>query len=86
MLEALVGQKKLIRTVTYFILGEVVAVEGSFVTVNNASWVADTGRLGVAITQGKLNESEYIGDGVLVNLDSAVDILPWAHELPTATI
>lgn len=86
MLKSLVGTKKLIRTVTYFILGEIVEVEGSFVRVDKASWVADTGRLGDAIKHGKLSESEYIGDGVVVNLDSAVDILPWAHDLPTATI
>ena len=85
MLDSLVGTKKLIRTVTYFILGEIVEVEGSFVKVDKASWVADTGRLGEAIKRGELNEVEFVGDGVIVNLESAVDILPWAHELPTAT-
>lgn len=83
--EQLVGSKVLIRTVTYFELGEVVESSGSFVKLNGASWVADTGRLGKAISDGTLNEVEMLGNGVYVNLGAAVDIIPWQHNLPTAT-
>jgi hypothetical protein len=81
----LVGSKVLIRTVMYFLLGEVVEAVGSFVKLDGASWVADTGRLGKAIADGTLNEVEMLGDGVHVNLGAAVDIIPWNHDLPTAT-
>jgi hypothetical protein len=84
-MQDLIGEKVLIRTVTYFQIGEVVAVEGAFVTLNGASWVADTGRLGKAIKSGELNEVEFLGDGVRVNLGASVDLIPWSHELPTET-
>jgi hypothetical protein len=81
----LVGSKVLIRTVTYFLLGEVVEGVGGFVKLDGASWVADTGRLSKAIADGTLNEVEMLGDGVHVNLGAAVDVIPWHHALPTAT-
>lgn len=86
-MEKLVGQKVLVRTVTYFQLGEVVAEENGFLELDGASWVADTGRLGEAIAKGpeKLQEVEMLGDGVRVNMGAVVDIIPWRHELPTAT-
>lgn len=84
-MKKLVGEKVLIRTVTYFQLGEVVAVDGSFVELKDASWVADTGRLHRAVADGTLNEVEFLGDGVRVNLGAVVDIIPWKHDLPTAT-
>jgi hypothetical protein len=83
--EEMVGKTVLVRTVTYFMLGKVVGTMGSFLAMDTTSWVADTGRLGEAIKTGSLGESEYVGDGVLVNLDAAVDVIPWAHELPTRT-
>ena len=79
------GQKVLIRTVTYFQLGEITAVDGNWITLDTCSWVADTGRLGKAIQDGTLNEIEYLGDGVNVNAGAVVDITPWAHDLPTKT-
>lgn len=83
--EQLVGSKVLIRTVTYFELGEVVEASGGFVKLDGASWVADTGRLHKAVADGVLNEVEMLGDGVWVNLGATVDVIPWRHELPTAT-
>jgi len=83
----LIGQRVLVRTVTYFQLGEVAAVEDGFLELKGASWVADTGRLGETIKHGpsELNEVEMLGDGVRVNLGAVVDIIPWHHELPTAS-
>jgi hypothetical protein len=83
--EKLVGSKILIRTVTYFLLGEVAEAVGGFVQMNGASWVADTGRLHKAVAGGTLSEVEMLGDGVWVNLGAAIDVIPWLHELPTVT-
>jgi hypothetical protein len=83
----LVGQKLFLRTVTYHVVGEVTGVLGSMVTLKDASWVADSGRFGKAITTGEMGsgaEVEYLGDAY-VNLDSVTDMYPWAHALPTET-
>jgi hypothetical protein len=80
-----VGHKLFIRTVTFHMLGEIVAVEGDWVELENASWVADSGRFGEAIKTGKLNEVEYVGKAY-VNLATATDALPWTHELPSASL
>jgi hypothetical protein len=80
-----VGQKLFIRTITFHMLGEVAEIEGDWVKLTGASWVADSGRFGTAIATGKLSEVEYVGEAY-VNLSTATDILPWAHELPTTSV
>jgi len=82
MQKELVGKKLLIRTVTYFSIGQVVQVEDGFIKLATASWVADTGRFNEAIKNGKLNEVEPVGE-MYVSLGSVVDMFPWNHELPT---
>jgi hypothetical protein len=77
-----VKDKLFLRTVTYHLLGEVEAVEGSWLKLKNASWVADSGRFHTAIEKGSLNEVEYVGEAFL-NLDTVVDAFPWNHDLPT---
>ena len=81
--ELLLGNKFLVRTVTYFCLGEVVAIHDNIVQLENASWVADTGRFSETIRHGSLKESEYVGS-MFFNMDSVVDFFPWNHELPSA--
>jgi hypothetical protein len=83
----LVGQKMFMRTVTYHLVGEVTGIMGSMAMLKDASWVADSGRFGKAITTGEMGsdaEVEVVGDAY-VNLDAVTDMYPWAHELPTAT-
>ncbi len=80
-----VGHMYLIRCVTYHMLGEVVRVTAGELVLNTASWVADSGRLGAALASGKVEESEYLGDGVIVLRGAAVDAMPWKHALPTET-
>lgn len=77
-----VGDKLFLRTVTYHMLGEVVAIEGNWVKLKNASWIADSGRFHNAIGNGTLSEVEYVGDAY-VNLDTVADGFPWQHDLPT---
>lgn len=78
-----VGQKVFIRTVTYHLIGSVSELCGKWVKLNNPSWVASSGRWNVALRDGTLDEVELCGDFCWVNLDSAVDIHPWEHPLPT---
>ena len=76
----LVGSKYYFRTVTYHLVGEVKNIVGRFAFLENASWVADSGRFMGAIKDGTLDEVEPVGDA-FVNLDTVTDFFPWKHSL-----
>lgn len=75
------GQSYFIRTVTFHLVGRVSGCIDSFLTLESASWVADSGRFMNAIRDGELNEVEPVGEAI-VNLQSITDAFPWKHELP----
>jgi len=77
----LIGEKYFFRTVTYHLLGKVTKRVGNFLQLDNASWIADSGRFTDAIKKGELSEIEPVGRAY-VNLDSVTDFFPWAHSLP----
>ena len=77
-----VGDKLFLRTVTYHLVGEVEAVEGDWLQLKDASWVADSGRFMQAIKDGTLSEVEPVG-AAYVNLGTVTDAFPWVHALPT---
>jgi hypothetical protein len=80
-LEDLVGKKFFFRTVTYHLIGLVSKVVGNFLILENASWIADSGRFMNALKEGKLNEVEPCGTAFL-NVSTLTDFFPWNHELP----
>lgn len=75
------GKAYLIRTVTYFTVGKLKKVVGDFLMLEEASYVADTGRFMNAVKNGSLNEVEPTGT-CYVNINSIVDAFPWKHKLP----
>ena len=85
MLPFKVGDKILVRTVTMIQVGKVRTVTPDFIVLDEASWVADTGRFGEALASGTLGEVEKCPSWVLVCRGSIVDLFPWDHALPTAT-
>jgi hypothetical protein len=80
-LDDLVGQKLFIRTVTYHMTGKVVKRMGAFIQLEDAAWIADSGRFSTALKSGTLDEVEPVGT-MWVNLSSVVDFFPWKHKLP----
>lgn len=80
-LDDLVGQKLYIRTVTYHCTGKVTKRMGAFIQLDDAAWIADSGRFSDAIKEGTLDEVEPVGT-MWVNLSSVVDFFPWKHKLP----
>ena len=76
----LVGHSFFFRTVTYHLIGKVVKRIGMFLQLENASWVADSGRFMNTIKEGKLNEVEPV-ETAFVNLESVTDFFPWKHTL-----
>ncbi|MCP4975732.1 MAG: hypothetical protein GY931_06180 [Maribacter sp.] len=71
------------RTVTYASVGKVASVDGDFITLTTASWIADTGRFYNCLTSGNFLEVEPYPDGVTINSQSIVDFSLWPHPLPT---
>lgn len=80
-LDDLVGQKLYIRTVTYHCTGKVKKRMDAFIQLEDAAWIADSGRFMNAIKEGTLDEVEPVGI-MWVNLSSVVDFFPWKHKLP----
>lgn len=80
-LDDLVGQKLFIRTVTYHMTGKVTKRMGAFIQLEDAAWIADSGRFSTALKTGTLDEVEPVGTA-WVNLSSVVDFFPWKHALP----
>jgi hypothetical protein len=76
-----VGKAYFIRTVIYHVLGRVKKITGKFLEMEDASWIADSGRFSNAISEGKLDEIEPTGDAI-VNTDSIIDAYEWKHKLP----
>lgn len=80
--EDLVEGSYFFRTVTYHMLGKVKKIVGRFAYLEEASWIADSGRFMNAIKDGTLSEVEPVGKA-FINLDTIVDFFPWTHKLPT---
>ena len=78
---AKVGDKVFIRTLTYHYTGRVVEDNGKFLTLVDAAWIADSGRLNEAIANGTLKEVEPIG-AVKIIYNNIVDCIEWKHDLP----
>lgn len=76
-----VGKAYFIRTVTYFATGKVKAIVGQFIVLDDAAWIADTGRFSDAIMKGILLEVEPV-ETMFINLNAISDAFPWTHKLP----
>ena len=79
-----VGDKVFFRAVTYHVLGEIAEIDGEWLALKTASWIADSGRFSAAIAEGTLNEVEFVGD-MNINLATVTDATPWKHALPIST-
>ena len=82
---SLLDENVLIRTVTVYHVGRLIAVDAHTLVLADASWVADMGRFGASLSSGTLNEVERFADDVFVARGAVVDVTRWAHPLPTAT-
>jgi hypothetical protein len=76
-----IGKQLFIRTVTYHLTGRVKARIGKFFHLEDAAWIADSGRFEQAIKDGELDEVEPVEE-CWVNIDSITDMFPYNHKLP----
>ena len=81
-LEDMIGEKFFFRTVTYHLTGKVKKVIGTILELEDAAWIADSGRFMQCIKDGKVNEVEPVGKAYL-NISAVTDFFPWKHKLPS---
>ena len=86
-----VGLKYFFETVNKYFLGKVIFVSEDYkrVVINNASWIADTGRFskfesGVAT----YNETEVYQKSteVTIYIDTLTSSFKWKHDLPADSV
>jgi len=83
-----IGNNYLIRTVTHIDVGRLVHISDKEILIEDASWVADTGRFSNVLKNGLESESnseiEPFGDGVvIVGRGSIIDVVEYKHKLPS---
>jgi hypothetical protein len=77
-----VGAAVLIRTVTFYYSGRVILLTPEEIVLEDAAWIADTGRFSTALKSGTFNEVEPFVGAVSIARASVVDVTPWTHDLP----
>lgn len=82
-----IGKCYLFRTVTYHSIGRVVKITDLDIELEDASWVASSGRYSTALEKGKLEENEMIPEGQphFLMVAAIVDYDVWNHPVPVKT-
>jgi hypothetical protein len=79
------GKSYLVRTVTMVDVGRVTKVTKHFIVMDQASWIADTGRFTECLKKpDEFKEVEPFAHEIYINLDAIIDATPWPYTLPTA--
>lgn len=69
-----IGKNYLIRTVTMIQFGTLVAVHPQELVLENAAWIADTGRFSDSLVSGEFGEVEPFPDGqIIVGRGAVID-------------
>jgi len=69
-----IGKNYLIRTVTHIQTGRVVAIDDHEITVEDAAWIADTGRFSGALATAEFEEVEPFPEGqVIIGRGALID-------------
>lgn len=77
-----VGSAVIVRTVTHYYTGRITEARDGFLILEDAAWVADTGRWSKALTDGVLTEVEPFPAGCAISCGAIIDVSPWSHALP----
>jgi hypothetical protein len=81
-----IGQIYYIRTVTMHHVGRLKAIYHDFLVLEEASWVADSGRFNEFITKGNVSSSceiEPFYNDAIIGRGSIIDATIWNNKLPT---
>ena len=82
---SLIGKAVFVRAVTHYYTGRLVGIVDNALVLDDAAWIADTGRFAAALGSASLGEVEPYPGRVYVNWGAGVDICEWTHALPRET-
>ena len=69
-----IGENWLFRTVTHIDTGKIKAIHGNLITLEQAAWIADTGRFSDSLNDTSLfNEVEPYKNDCVINIDALID-------------
>lgn len=77
-----IGANYLIRTVTMIQTGRLVAITNQELVLEDAAWIADTGRFNECLKTGEFNEVEPFPGRIIVGRGSVIDATEFEHKLP----
>lgn len=82
------GAKVIIFTVTKYYTGRICGLSDKHIKLQEAGWVASTGRLSETMKTGILNEFEAYPENYHpeINRDGIIEIGPWNYPLPRETV
>ena len=78
----LTGKNVLVRTVTNYYTGWLAGAADGYLQLDDAAWIADTGRFSAALATGRLEEVEPYPGTAFVSQGAVVDVCEWPHDLP----
>jgi hypothetical protein len=77
-----IGECYLIRTVTMFWTGRLVSIDEHELVLEDAAWIADTGRYHQATAAEALREVEPVAGDAILGRGAVVDAIVWPSALP----
>jgi hypothetical protein len=77
-----IGQAYLIRTVTHYYTGRLTEVHNSEIVIEDAAWIADTGRFSESLESGQFSEIEPIDGPVIIGRGAIIDACELKKDLP----
>lgn len=78
-----IGKNYLIRGVTMYQVGCLVSIDSHEIILEDAAWIADTGRFNEALKSGSFNEVEpFIHGSIAVGRGQIVDASLFPFDLP----
>lgn len=72
----------LVHTPTMYWSGRIVSQEADSIILEDAAWIADTGRYADAFETGRFNEVEPVPGRVVIYKGPGVVVVEWPHPLP----
>ncbi len=85
LMDELGGRNVFVRGVTYHYTGRLVGSNADMIRLDDAAWVASSGRFAEALATGTLDEVEPYPGTVYLNRGAIMDLCEWAHELTRTT-
>ena len=74
-----IGDNVFVRSLTDHYVGKLIALYPHVAVLDNAAWIADSGRLAEFVAKGKTDEMEVEPVGLIAHHWQG--IMPWKHKL-----